>query len=157
MAGKAKPVDERFFSKVDFDEWNRDDCWPWKGSRRANGYGEFTVRSGEPRQRVAAHIFAYEFFNGPVPVGKELHHNCENRLCVNPSHLEPLTRADHRNRSPKFLLTLGRHNRVKTHCPKAHPYNGVNLYTTPDGERGCRQCRREARRRCDGRKRNASR
>jgi hypothetical protein len=28
-----------------------------------------------------------------------------------------------------------------THCPKGHPYVGDNLYTAPDGARGCKTCR----------------
>lgn len=29
----------------------------------------------------------------------------------------------------------------KTHCPHGHPYEGDNLYVTPDGARQCRICR----------------
>jgi hypothetical protein len=30
-----------------------------------------------------------------IPAGLELHHVCENKLCVNPEHLQPMTRCDH--------------------------------------------------------------
>jgi hypothetical protein len=32
----------------------------------------------------------------------------------------------------------------KTHCPKGHPYEGVNLYVDPTGRRRCRTCIRGA-------------
>jgi hypothetical protein len=30
-----------------------------------------------------------------------------------------------------------------THCPVGHPYDGDNLYVSPSGFRGCRQCRHD--------------
>ena len=35
----------------------------------------------------------------------------------------------------------GSNNRVKTHCPKGHPYTGDNLYVDPKGNRRCRACK----------------
>ena len=40
-----------------------------------------------------AHRFAYQYMIGPIPDGLELDHLCRNRPCVNPYHLEPVTRA----------------------------------------------------------------
>lgn len=155
---KIRSDDERFFSKVAFDEWNRDDCWLWTGRPGTKGYGKFGIGPARCRRHVMAHRWAYEFFNGPIPKGKELHHNCENRLCVNPNHLEALAPLDHQNRSPKFLLARSRHivsYRLRTHCPKGHPYTDDNLYVYPKGNRACRQCRREAGVRFRQRRKNA--
>lgn len=42
--------------------------------------------------------------------------------------------------------TVGEHpNRLKTHCPKGHPYDGENLYLDPKGYRRCRACKLKAR------------
>jgi hypothetical protein len=41
-----------------------------------------------------AHRVAYEQFVGTVPDGLELDHLCENKACVNPGHLEPVTRSE---------------------------------------------------------------
>lgn len=35
-------------------------------------------------------------------------------------------------------------NSTKTHCKHGHPLSGDNLYLRPDGDRGCRECRRIA-------------
>jgi hypothetical protein len=47
---------------------------------------------------TSAHRFAYEQLVGPVPARYILHHTCEVRRCVNPEHLEPLTRGEHAKR-----------------------------------------------------------
>jgi hypothetical protein len=66
-------------------------CWEWQRYINQYGYGSTTV-DGDTRR---AHIVYYERIHGPVPEGKELHHRCENRRCVNPEHVEPLTRLEH--------------------------------------------------------------
>lgn len=67
--------------------WQSTPCWEWPGVTHSEGYG---LARGD-----LAHRVLYELTIGPVPYGHELHHQCENRLCVNPLHLEPLTRAQH--------------------------------------------------------------
>lgn len=106
-----KPPSERFWAKVD----RRDavECWDWTGARNHGGYGifglGFSPRSGTGASleqaranaaqpvgsHVRAHRYAYEDAVGPVPADHEVHHTCENRACVNPAHLEPLTRDEH--------------------------------------------------------------
>jgi hypothetical protein len=63
-------------------------CWIWLGAFDRCGYGHF--------QDHMAHRFAYELYAGPIPEGMELHHTCGTRLCVNPGHLEVVTRAEHK-------------------------------------------------------------
>ena len=38
-----------------------------------------------------AHAVEWELTNGLVPEGKELDHLCEQRDCIEPTHLEPVT------------------------------------------------------------------
>jgi hypothetical protein len=75
---------EKFWAKV-----NRNGaCWQWLGGKNSKGYG-FLHWQGKS---VAAHRLAYELTNGPIPPGMEIDHQCRNRSCCNPDHLQPLTR-----------------------------------------------------------------
>ena len=112
-------------------------CWEWRAKVNLNGYGYFW--NGQAMQ--LAHRFSYEHWVGPIPTGLDLDHLCRNRDCVNPSHLEPVTRSENLRRGKP----AGSHNRAKTHCPQGHPYDGANLYVAPSsGRRGCRTCRADA-------------
>lgn len=75
---------KRFMSKVRIDEDTK--CWIWIASTRQDGYGQFRVNGTSRR----AHRVIWEHFNGKVPNGKFVLHNCpcgDNSLCVNPDHL----------------------------------------------------------------------
>ena len=37
----------------------------------------------------------------------------------------------------------GAPHRDKTHCPNGHPYDEANTYRYPNGQRKCRQCKRQ--------------
>lgn len=69
-------------------------CWEWLLGRHPQGYGLLS-RGGKTRRATRV---MWEVVNGPVPLGLELHHRCENTGCVNPDHLELLTRPEHAHR-----------------------------------------------------------
>jgi hypothetical protein len=65
-------------------------CWLWRGTIADTGYGTFFHKG----RRYGAHRVAYELFNGPIPAGQGIRHQCVgNRSCVNPAHLLTGTQA----------------------------------------------------------------
>lgn len=71
-------------------------CWEWLGARLNNGYGRCKVGN----RNVQAHRAFYLHHVGVIPDGHDIHHRCGNRGCVNPVHLEPLTRGENTRTSP---------------------------------------------------------
>jgi hypothetical protein len=73
-----------------------DKCWSWQGSVNRNGYAQIRVGSrydGTSRDD-GVHRVVYEHFNGAIPVGFDIDHLCRNRVCVNPNHLEAVSRRE---------------------------------------------------------------
>lgn len=152
---KKRLVEERFWSKVD-KSGGPDACWPWLAAIDQGGYGTFWAGVG---RSTRPHIFAYESEIGVVPNGLDLDHVCHtrdlsceggptclHRKCVNPAHLEPVTRRVNlkrgRLKGPIDGGGAAKYQRDKTHCPKGHEYTAENTYTPPSrpSARYCRRC-----------------
>jgi len=117
------------------------DCVLWQGWLDSKGYGRIERDYGERTYWV--HRLAYESVSGPIPDTYHVHHKCGNRACVNPEHLEALSRNEHRLRHTENPLNQRiAEQEAKTHCPQGHPYDEVNTYKTPHGSRQCRTCNR---------------
>lgn len=120
------------------------ECWLWDGMRAGERrrYGVFRPGSRQDDPRVYAHRFAYEAWIGPIPEGMELDHvkerGCLTTLCVNPSHLEPVTRAENMRRTRLTRCRSGRHDLT----------DPENMQWDKHGRRrGCRPCLLERARR----------
>ena len=115
-------------------------CWLWVGAYRpSDGYGYLKVG----KKNVAAHRHSFSLFGGALLEGRELDHLCRVRRCVNPAHLEQVTRAEHARRSLAAR---------KTCCANGHEFTEANTYIRPSGQRDCRACIRARVRRYKARK-----
>jgi hypothetical protein len=74
----------RFWSKVVEDD---EECWNWIGARTSSGYGAWGVNGVSK----STHRVSYLTLVGPIPDGLQIDHLCKNRICCNPTHLEPVT------------------------------------------------------------------
>ena len=122
----------RFMAKVSVD--TSTGCWEWTGAAGKNGYGRISI---DGRTVRFAHRVSVELFVGPIPTGHEVDHLCRNHKCVNPSHLEPVTRRENLLRGDTFTA---RHA-AKTHCPQGHAYDDTNTMRDRRNRRYCRACR----------------
>jgi len=109
-------------------------CWEWTACKHKDGYGKFRL----PDCVVIAHRFIYEYFHDGIDPNQTIDHLCRNRTCVNPKHLQQISRGEN------VLLgnTIASWNSRKTHCPQGHEYSGNNLYLYTNGNRRCRVCNR---------------
>lgn len=75
-------------------------CWNWTGYVDANGYGKAYDPDQHRGQRLDwAHRVSYRNFKGDIPPGHEIDHVCQNTLCINPAHLDAVTKKEHARRT----------------------------------------------------------
>lgn len=78
-------IDERFWSKVE----KTATCWIWTGAKDVRGYGRFGIEHGYAEW---AHRVVLMLVERIIPPGMEVDHLCQNTSCVNPLHLDIVTR-----------------------------------------------------------------
>lgn len=77
---------ERFMPKV----VKTDECWLWVGAINSSGYGNFNMNG----RIQGAHRVAWQLKHGTIPDALHVLHHCDNRRCVNVSHMMLGTNAD---------------------------------------------------------------
>lgn len=131
----------RFWSRVEKTEG----CWNWAGAIHKSGYGYISFR----KKNLRAHRISWELHNnGIIPDGYHVHHICQNKKCVNPSHLELLSPYDHWEIT---LSSIHDKKESRTHCKYGHALTEATsfVYTNPTtgySSRRCRICKNTAER-----------
>ena len=109
-------------------------CWVWQRSL-SHGYAQGFWNG----KVVRLHHVTLGLAGRPRPAGMDADHLCCRRNCVNPHHIEYVTKGVNGSR----VKTRGRHwQSQKTHCKHGHEFTPENTIDR-DGRRQCRQCHNE--------------
>ena len=121
-------VNEHWSNKIKKTET----CWYYTGAKKS-GYGWVY----NPDGTQMAHRLAYMAANGPIPPNQDIDHTCFVKACVNPAHLEAVSRGENTRRSNIHYRS------IRMACRKGHARTEANSRPRPDG-RGtvCRICHR---------------
>lgn len=130
------PIEERFWAKIR----KTNNHWFWTGGKTLLGYG--SLWDYERKGGVMAHRLSWELANGKK-IPKELHidHLCRTPSCVNPNHIEPVTRKVNAQRGVAGLRAKER-SILQTHCKNGHLRKG-NIFKSG----GCKTCGTDSTRR----------
>ena len=130
----AVDIAEKFWPFVEQTET----CWYWHGVVGTRGYGVIQGQYQGQHRLFFVHRYSYMLHIGEIPETLTIDHLCRNKLCVNPLHLEAVTRWENVRRGD----TVTGKNVRKTHCMHGHPFDETNTYYTFAGTRICKTCAR---------------
>ena len=106
---------ERFWAKVNKDgPWPyvfdlMDQCWVWTASTKPNGFGQFKFRGAITGPHRVSYMVSVGNMSNMISVWQK----CQNKLCVNPNHLE----AHSKNYKDPFKIRK---------CAYGHSITGAN-------------------------------
>lgn len=134
------PVDTLPRSETKLLRVETNGCWFWKGAGGTEGLGRIGPRPSDP----LVHRHLYELLVGPVPDGRRLNMRCLNILCVNPHHADLVRDTLGEVGDAEVELDVSVAAELVTDlCRKGHQFSPANTYTSKQGRRACRTCRRE--------------
>lgn len=70
-------------------------CWHWLGAKDRAGYGKWRYL----QTPTSAHRAMWQRVNGPLSKKLDVDHLCNQRDCINPKHLEPVTTSENMKRA----------------------------------------------------------
>jgi hypothetical protein len=119
-----------------------------KPTPNTDGYLHVGLCRGNKKRTRSVHALVLEAFVGPCPTGLE---GCHENDVKSDNRLSNL-RWDTRSANTYDRVRNGNHHSArKTECDKGHPFDEVNTYRAPNGNRHCRICRLAAKRRFEAR------
>lgn len=124
VGNRGLSFEERFLPRVRVvrNKWG---CWEWTGPLKDDGYPGWIWLNGEQmRVHRASYQYFIRFYNRELTID----HLCNNRKCVHPNHLEPVT----------HLTNVHRAAARRERCNRGHLWSeNVTFY----GNRKSRRCR----------------
>lgn len=86
---------QKVFARVDI----KPGCWIWQGYiHKGDGYGRYRLPG--MKWDKTAHRVVYElYYDETIPSDMTIDHLCLNKLCVNPEHLQVVSRSENSKRA----------------------------------------------------------
>lgn len=117
------------------------ECRVWRGAKNHTSGYAILLRYDTPlrpqlKRTFSVHRLTYEYAKGPIPDDLEVDHLCRVRACIEPAHLEAVTKHVNmrRGNAPAAI------NARKTHCKNGHPLSLENTLPGRGRRRRCIEC-----------------
>ncbi len=145
-SGMHKNIQDKIEKRID----KSGECWVWIGYiHKKDGYGRY--RLPNMKWDKTAHRVVYELYNDiEIDSDMTIDHLCLNKKCVNPKHLEVVSRSENSRRARLVDTDSTKMKRIKAgfrggyngdYCKRGHRLEDISW---SNGQRRlCRQCHRE--------------
>ncbi len=105
-------------------------CWLWEGILNDDGYAMVGTTLNGKHRGQRGHRLAYQAAKGIIPTDLTIDHLCRVKCCVNPDHMEVVTRQENSRRAL-----------IKTHCYNGHEYTSESTYVYVRNGKTNRTCK----------------